>query len=267
MKTWQYLDENDRNGGVPPTTLSKIITAININHEVDAEIVKQTFDASIARLCNAAVIQYESIPSQIRTWIDHGLDGVSADVWAAQILEDGELIALLSQIRKKVPAILMGVKYLDALTTIANQLADGQSPGKRSMEKWPEYFEPLKQDLRITFQEKVLDIAKQKNGNISPGFFTIFQPEAFKLNMLKDDDEVVKKLFIPLLMNRNLPGLLLISKLISENGNRLDKLGAKHNVAEFEERVQEALQQHKDDLSDTAVKQIAAQLNIAPKQS
>ena len=265
IKVWQILDESDRNSGALPAQLSKIISAINKDRGVDNEVMKLQCDQSIARLASAIVLQHEKVPSDLKSWIEHGLDAIQKDLWISQISEDGELISLLTQIRRKESGVFMGVKYLDALTTAADHIADGQPPGNRAVDRWPEFFEPLKPDLRIRLKEQLLDIAKQKRGNISAPFFAIFESEALKLESLKDDDETVEKLFTPLLQNRNIAGLILISKSVSANSNSLEKLGQKHHIAEFVERVQEALPQTKGDQSDTLIKQIATQLRIEPK--
>lgn len=266
MKTWPFVDQVDKEGAKRPSAVFNVISAINADHLVDLEISKQSFDPSIARLCLALTMQPGAIHKSTQEWLEHGLDGIAVDVWRTQILEDGELIVLLTEARKKLTTLLMGVKYLDALTSIASQIADGQEAGRRAPERWREFFEPLKHDLRMSLQEKLLDIAKQKNGDIKPLFFTIFQPEVFKLEKLKGDEEVVKKLFTPFLLARNVPGLILISSLITENRNSLDRLGAKHNISEFVERVQEAMQETKGDESDALIQQIAALLKIEPKQ-
>ena len=176
----------------------------------------------------------------LSAWCVAGLRQVEAVAWADSLTTNGVLVALLLDLRGRGETIDLGAPYLDGLTSHAQ--AAGGSEGENGIgDTLPTLIAILSAGNRELLTRRVYEILEGSDGKATQHFFELYGDLIARRDLLLGQPGFVDRVCRPLLMRRNSRGLDWLARVFQSAPDLLDNHHDHHAVADFRERMKDAL--------------------------
>jgi hypothetical protein len=194
---------------------------------------------------------------QYKNWCVEGLRRVDKQIWLHVFEYGTDLIKLVIQLYDSVGAFTLHSHYLDGLVLHAKTVINGGVVPQEFSETWRKLFRVLQGDRRQMLRAALLDAAEEPGGDIASLFFDLYGDEISSGSIIRQSKSVVRKLFVPLIVQRNTRGIQWLADLLSKNPDILENYDPQFAVSELKLRVNEALQGDLDAVVYPALESIA----------
>jgi len=163
--------------------------------------------------------------SKFKSWCIQGLQSIDQETWQAALQLNSKLIELLTEFHPDKDKLKLPLSYLDALAWYGKEVIRSSISIDTSAMEWerlPRFLQPRhRKDLR----RRLLDAAKEAEGEIPESFFDLYGEEIVDLNILRSDTRVVSNLFTPIVRKRKARGLQRLVRLLSKSPDFLQDKG------------------------------------------
>ncbi len=203
--------------------------------------------------------------SAFKSWCIQGLKSINQETWQAALARNGKLIELLTEFHPAKDKLRLSLSYLDALEWHGKEVIKGSASIDTSAMKWEQLPTFLEPDYRKTLRQRLLDAAKEAEGEIPGSFFDLYGREIQDSDILRSDTGVVLNLFAPIIRKRNAHGLQWLVRLLSKSPDFLQDYQPQHAVKVFGDRVLDRLKDEQDAEARTQLEKIAKILSLQPK--
>jgi hypothetical protein len=254
IKRWEFfyevLDENTYNA-----LLGKLVEVSDLVDKVISNKFEIKYACLYANIIDNGGVQND----EFTQWCIQNLQQIEMATWKSELEQEGDLLDLIISLVDQSIAINLESPYQDALEDHAKSLLEGKVKVDRLSDCWKSFLFPLPSHRRTNFRSRLINAAKDRDGDIPPVFFELYGEEIIDKNALRGEG-VILNLFTSLIRNKNARGIdwLLV---VVEKYPDLFADEEQSDIKEFRERVAELLMDQENS-SQTQVESIARKLNI-----
>jgi len=238
MKRWEklliYLNQHD------PDRFNKLLGRLCKNSSLVETLRKKDAGFAVQEIPLYQLICSVHPSQEFLDWCRRGLEGLEYSVWKEQVEEYSIALDLLLFLVKNGVEIHLRQPFQDALAEHAKGLAAGTTGARQKhVDEWPKLLQGLTSSSREGLRRRLLSEAIDREGQCPDIFFQMYGQElAADISILRDDKQLVPRLFSPILRERNLEGLRWMNDLFKKAPNLLNELTDQAGVDEFLERLQ-----------------------------
>jgi hypothetical protein len=204
-------------------------------------------------------------------WCQKGLETINADTWSSTLLNGGDILELMLTLMDIGIKVELKQPYQDALVTHAKHvLAGGKKTSPNLISKWPKVLEGLgKSRERAMLRKRLREVALKQEGKFTDDFIEMYGNEIADYSILTEDNNIVLKLFIPIVIEHNVSGLRWLTNMFRKHSKSLlDNYTDRDSVDDFRERIQGKLDTPSGATEEVCklIVDIANTLEIKPKE-
>lgn len=190
-----------------------------------------------------------SSSQEFRKWCQEGIEGLDSSIWEKQLNEQENALELLIFLIESGANITMKQPFQDALISNAGNVLTGKAKIKEYFSKWPMLFETLRTTAsRSTLRRRLLRLVISKEGKGADTFLQIYGGELLEdITQFYSEEDIVAKLFSPLLRDSNIIGLRWLKSLFIKDPVILKRFADKDAVNDIVERIQVEIGKQADD--------------------
>jgi hypothetical protein len=202
-----------------------------------------------------------AIPA-FNSWISDGLKSIEAVDWASALRGETYLIQLMVERYEKGGRYKLGLPFADGVLAYAKELMSGEGKAKGQYIVSQRFLSVIWGDDRSALRRRLLDSAMATDGQIASSFFDVFGSEVSDIDMIRNDQEVVRKLLEPILRRRNSRGLEWLSALLDRHPDLLNDYHPPYDVAQLRARAEEVAGEELEDHMRGPILRIAHRLGL-----
>lgn len=255
---YQYLEDD-----ATPDRFSTLVQELCSDTNLVTLLQKHRFQVNYAGLYSE-VLRADPV-EEFTAFCRTGLKEVSNTAWASELETEGFTLYLLRMLQEHGAKVSLTSPYQDALVSYAEVLLVGEhEPSEDLVEDRGLVLSPLSQSSRRILRMRLLDAVTERDVRPTDGFFRIFGDEIADANLLKDIDNIVVKLLLPILRERVVGGIVWLHNVLKKDPVLLEASKDKDAVNDFKERVQEEISRETEegDQLGEVIKDIADILGI-----
>lgn len=204
-----------------------------------------------------------------KDWCVKGLRNLNDEEWLKEIKLQGDLLQLLFYLQHLGLTLRLTFMYKDALLNHAKELMDGESELSADLlARKTDLLNAMEPQYRIKdFPQFLLDLAKEKNGELSKDFLDMYGDEIADAKLLSEDNEVVRRLFLQIIINQYILALNWLKNTLFKNKEKLHIFQDKPNFQEFKDRLQSYIDGKLDmnSESEPLIHEIASLMELEPQ--
>lgn len=207
-----------------------------------------------------------AIPNFIE-WLRDGLQRMSKDEWLADLTGNNANCAVCIELSQQGHAPELTINFADALRDHAEGIIQGKDiPTPWIAKEWPVVVGCIDDasGTRKVLREHLIDIASSAKGAISDDFFEMYGSEIDDSPILAAHAHVLSRFFTPLISENHERGLLWLEGFAERNPNFIGDVEAEHTSQDFTKRLQEFVNEPKEDEGQATIVAIAAHFGIRP---
>lgn len=256
LAIWQELDTDDRNAQKDPLALIEVLKAIDKEGEFTKQLATLAVDASNARLYIAVLLSQDGNKPEFVEHLGKSLGAIDKNTWMNELQSKGQLGTLVRLLHSRKAGIVLRDPFLDAVVDYAVKIMKGNVTNAYPSAEWTAMLETLHPSLRVRFKEILLDAALDVRGAVNDQLFDVFGQELLDIEVLANRDDLVPKLFMPLVENKNAKGLIWIASVVTANNGGLENFRNDHAINELRMRLTTALHDSKGSSTERYIQQI-----------
>ncbi|MBA2116719.1 P-loop NTPase fold protein [Bremerella alba] len=205
----------------------------------------------------------EELP-EFAQWCKSGLERLLSDDWTAQLAGFFSCCRLALHLVKQGKSPELKTGFSDALATHAQSLLAGKDvPPNDLRAAWRKLLDCLCEEAtRKELRTRLIDAAATKDGTQAASFFELYGDEISDAESLVAHNQIVLRLFSPILRERNVVGLNWLDEILDAHPDLLDKVSDKTAVKAFENRLRDCMTEPVEDEAQPIIKRIATTLGI-----
>jgi len=193
-------------------------------------------------------------------WCINGLSKLGTDQWNKDLAGEPAALHLLIALIEAGSTISLGVAFQDALVKHAQQILRSETePNELFVKHHDSILTTLSESTKKRVILEVRDAAIEADGQCSASFFELYGRFLEDQDILTEQSEIVRKLFDPLVRERNLPGMSWLESTLRLNNRILDSYD-EDSVNNFRERLKSALETDEPDDDISALVRSIAEL-------
>jgi hypothetical protein len=232
----------------------KVIGELLVKTNLVDSVLQNELDVEQAGLYSSMIRSGCVNNTQFQAECTQILQNIELTHWQTELAKEGKIVELVVDLVDAGVEFTLDSTYQDALVNHANQAMDGNVKVKYLAGYWDDLFRPLKSFSRESLRDRILDNAKQRDGNISQEFFALYGNEIGDIKALEKDSDVFLHLFIPIVRNRHVSGLKWLAEVLEKHPKLLTKKLFKSDVQDFQDRIKKAVA---SDIQDDATEYIS----------
>ena len=206
--------------------------------ELVTDVVDGSFDAGESGLYTALLKSTND--TKLVPWCADGLSSVNAETWETGLRSQGDLIALMIELKARKAVLVLGVGYRDALVKYATSIAGGLEqvlPDK----DWHELFSVLNADQQELFRRRAYEILEEFDGKARAEFFDFFGDMLSDHAFLRSAERFIDQVCRPIVTQNNARGIAWVADIAESYPGLLTGHGDQAAANDFKDRVQQHL--------------------------
>jgi hypothetical protein len=180
------------------------------------------------------------LPEHFISWLSENLQSISSDDWLKKFTNHTTLLEILDILIDKKYKILLSENYIEGLINYARSVLNNQTPVSIDVHK---LMTLLSAKNQTDFKKKLL-LAVEDHSNSDHAIPKIFWDGFGEIisnpKLIKSDDKVVHKLFIPIIKKRDRWGIQWLRNLFQKDKNSLPQNTSDNIVNNFKSAIREA---------------------------
>lgn len=205
---------------------------------------------------------------KFQSWCANGLKNLSSQQWQEEFIKKEHVLNVLLKLVDSGMSLKLDYKHKDGLIEHAKLVLEGKDiPPAALIDSSPKIISALEQGLKTNLRKTLLDLAMDKNGDIPKEFYDMYGKEISQKENFNND--VVRKLFIPILMKKSAYGLQWVKDLLINDSSLLHVCGDEDSINEYKTRLQDEISTSPNDLaeSEKLIAEIAELIGVVPPES
>jgi|GEM_PF-5361180 len=243
-------------------TFSSLTGSLVKQGEVIDTAMKEPFDSETGEFYVDLIDAGGHANSAFNSWISDSLKTIDAATWTTALTSKTYLIELVVKRYEKGGRYKLGLPYADGVLDYAKRLIDGEAEAEDPQILSQNFLSVIWGDERAALRRTLLDSAMATDGEIASSFFDVFGSEIADIEMIKNDTDVVRKMFEPIVRKPNLPGLAWLAGLFARDSELLTHYKPKYAVTQFRARVEKAAAEGLEDELADSIRSITKPLGI-----
>jgi|GEM_PF-2473669 len=189
-----------------------------------------------------SILDFDSSDEYIRS-IMAGLRGMSVEDWDKAIIKRvTEACDLAIEIRRRNRNFVLDHHFEDSLCNLAAKYLDSNKPPSEELLKEKgQLLALIKESNRALLQGRLLDAMRDRNGKAQEPFFQLFGSEMISYELISKSDGFVRKIFLPILIERNGRALEWVAQVAEAFPELLSASSDSAANTQFRERIQDEL--------------------------
>jgi hypothetical protein len=226
------------------------------------KLLTKDFSVSLGFLYSSIVRNISNKRSDLNNWLVNGLKSIDKKKWIEELNDECNCIELVLDLISIGIPLDLKTPFQDALFEHASGVTEGEITPKYLYDRWNQLSLALTLTDRKVLRKRLLDLLKNAT-TIHPDFFVLYGSEISDPDLIKQDQDILRKVFSPMLVDeRNKEGLSWLSKLLEKNPNLFGKYSQQEDLEDLKSRIiKEANSDTKDDSSPIFI-HLAKQLKI-----
>jgi len=200
--------------------LQNLVTQLVERADLIHELVGREFSEALADLYLRALECSSNRPEreEFVKYLTDNLRKVPKETWEQELIDEGQLVALIVSLVEKGTQVGLSNNFHDALLEHAKQVLEGKNFPSRFVEQWGKVFEALADAHRRTFLKYLRDELINQNDKDSTNVLKLYgnlllsEPAVLE----EESDKVVRHWFKQILERQNPEELLWLERFLEE---------------------------------------------------
>ena len=238
IENWKYIE-----GDIESEDLTEIIDKLIETDNMVEVLLENEFDYDYLKLY-LILLNSKKLSnlhrSRLDEWIINYFKNLSAKDWENELVNETELIELLLLIKKE-KNINLKLELHDAIEHIARDLVDESFIPDRFSDRWVEINEALNPSFKKSIEDKIREIAKEADGDMSGIYLEIYENILFDNTEILNDNRSISNFFTPIVIKNNEKGIDKIISYLNNNNSKFKKYKPEYHLETFKERLRTKL--------------------------